>query len=640
MNPAVSSSLSDPIALLQGIVLLLLLLLAVLGGMAWRLYQSCRQLQQAAARRLGDSEERLAAIAFELQESIFICDPQGTILRVNRAYTELTGFDAEEVVGQKPDVFKSGQHDDLFYRGMLHALSIDGHWQGEVWCRRKNGEEYPCWLNVTAVQGEESRNAHGGGVSHYIAAFTDVSERKQNEARIRQLAFYDPLTQLPNRRLLMDRLNHAIISTMRHNTHGAVLFIDLDNFKILNDTKGHHIGDQLLLHVAERLKACVRAEDTVSRLGGDEFLVMLENLSPEAGEAAREVERVAEKVRLSLSQPYFFQDRQKSVDPCEFHSTPSIGICLFRGCTVPVDEILKRADMAMYQAKDAGCNTYRFFDPAMQAALESHTALEASLRQALLAQQFEVHYQAQVDSNQRIWGAEALLRWKHPVRGMVSPAEFIPVAETTHLILPIGHWVLLTVCRQIKVWEKQADKAHLRVAVNVSARQFSQQDFVREVREVVEITGIDPSRLKLELTESLLLDNVNDAVDKMRALKAIGIGFSLDDFGTGHSSLAYLKRLPLEQLKIDQSFVRDITSDPDDAVIVQAIIGIARHLSLNIIAEGVETSDQCSFLETHGCHTFQGYLFSRPLPLDAFERLVEARCSTSHPAGGQKMGTE
>lgn len=626
MTAADSSTLSLQVWLLWSLVLLL-------SGFCLFLYRQNRQLcQRGATGQAGipaegaqaaepvaalpgaNQEQQLAALAFDLQECILICDPQGIILRVNQAFTEQTGYAADAVVGQSITLFQATRHDPLYLKGAAHALQLDHSWQGEAWCRRQSGEEYPAWLNVTAVQLPDCDK-----ITHYIIAATDLSERKESEAQIRQLAFYDPLTQLPNRRLLMDRLKHAILTSMRYNSHGAVLFIDLDNFKMLNDTKGHHIGDQLLLHVATRLCSCVRAEDTVARLGGDEFLVMLENLNPEESEAAREVERVAEKIRVSLHQPYCFSENGQVGDGGEFHTTPSIGISLFRGCSVSVEEILKRADLAMYQAKDAGRNTYRFFDPQMQSSLLQRLNLETDLRQALLCNQFLLHFQPQFNSQRQIEGAEVLMRWEKPGQGMIPPNIFIPVAESTHLILPMGHWVLQTVCRQLKAWESDPVLGQLVLAVNVSARQFAQAGFVQEVQEVVEAIGINPSRLKLELTESLLLENVNEAVEKMQALRALGIGFSLDDFGTGNSCLAYLKRLPLEQLKIDQSFVRDITEDPDDAAIVQAIIGLASHLSLNIIAEGVETAAQCAFLKQHGCHHFQGYFFSRPLALAAFE---------------------
>jgi diguanylate cyclase (GGDEF)-like protein len=423
------------------------------------------------------------------------------------------------------------------------------------------------------------------------------------------------LTQLPNRRLLLDRLGHALASSQRSGLYGAILFLDLDNFKSINDTQGHDVGDLLLSEVAKRLQSCVREDDSVARLGGDEFVVLLEGLHREPAIAAASAEMVAEKVRNAINQPIRIQER-------EFHSTPSIGISLFFGHQISIDELLKRADVAMYQAKDAGRNAIRFFDPAMQAGLDARTALLADLRHALPQQQFHLDYQAQVDLQGQVFGAELLLRWRHPQRGLISPAEFIPLAEESNLILGIGYWVMQTACMQIKAWQGNPTARHLRLAVNVSARQFRQPDFVQQAKALLHESGINPAQLKLELTESLVLDNVADSIAKMQALKQLGVGFSMDDFGTGHSSLSYLKQLPLDQLKIDQSFVRDIATDPNDAAIVQTIIVMANSLGLDVIAEGVETRAQLEFLRERGCPAFQGYLFSRPVALLEFEALL------------------
>jgi diguanylate cyclase (GGDEF)-like protein/PAS domain S-box-containing protein len=443
----------------------------------------------------------------------------------------------------------------------------------------------------------------------------DITERKATDEEIKRLAFYDSLTHLPNRRLLHDRLKHALASSTRSGKPVAVLFIDLDNFKTLNDTLGHHVGDLLLRQVAERLTGCVREGDTVARLGGDEFVVVLEDLSNALYEAATHAESVGEKILTALNQPYDLAGH-----PCA--STPSIGIALSADPETTIDELMKRADVAMYQAKDAGRNTLRFFDPEMQAAVAARIALEADLRQGLELAQLLLHYQVQVDGTGRVTGAEALVRWQHPQRGLVSPAEFIPLAEETGLILPLGDWVLATACHQLVAWARQPATAHLTLAVNVSARQFRRKDFVRQVRAILESSGANPHKLKLELTESLLLEDVEDIIAKMNVLKALGVSFSLDDFGTGYSSLSYLKRLPLDQLKIDQSFVRDILTDPNDAAIARTIVALAQSLGLSVIAEGVETEAQREFLASAGCHACQGYLFGRPLPTDAFGELI------------------
>lgn len=449
----------------------------------------------------------------------------------------------------------------------------------------------------------------------------DITERKQAQEDIQQLAFTDALTGLPNRRLLIDRLKHALAICARSQREGALLFIDLDNFKTLNDTLGHDVGDLLLQQVAQRLLLCVRAGDTVSRLGGDEFVVLLQDLHANAQQAAVQVEVVVEKLLSSLSEAYLLGGDVH-------HSSASIGVALFGLQHESVDELLKRADLAMYSAKAAGRNTLRFFDPSMQTVITSRAALEADLREAVRQEQFVLHYQAQVAIQPALGdcvatGAEVLVRWLHPERGMVSPAEFIPVAEEIGLILPLGQWVLTTACVQLALWAADPEMAHLTLAVNVSARQIHHRDFVAQVLTTLEYTGANPRRLKLELTESMLVMNVEDVIAKMNALKAVGVGFAIDDFGTGYSSLSYLKRLPLDQLKIDQSFVRDILIDPNDASIARMVVVLARSLGLTVIAEGVETEEQRDALVGLGCHAYQGYFFSRPLPLTEFEAFVQ-----------------
>ena len=449
-------------------------------------------------------------------------------------------------------------------------------------------------------------------MTHYVAVSSDISQRKLDEQKIHQLAFYDPLTSLPNRRLLMDRMKQAFAVSMRSGQYGALMFLDLDHFKILNDTKGHDIGDLLLMEVAKRLGSSVRGTDTVARLGGDEFVVVLGSLGAIAEEAATKSKLVAEKVRAALSRPYLLGDNTH-------HTTPSIGIVLFRGHQDSLDNLFKHADTAMYQAKLAGRNAIRFYDPEMQAALAARSELEAELHQALEKQQFRLYYQIQVDSLRRPLGAEALLRWEHPERGLVAPMQFIPLTEETGLIVPIGQWVLQTACAQLKAWQDNALTRDLTLAVNVSARQFHQPDFVDQVQRALQESGAKPAHLKLELTESTVLGNIQDTIAKMREIKMLGVSFSMDDFGTGYSSLQYLKRLPLDQIKIDRSFVNDISSDPNDAAIVQTIIAMTHALGLNVIAEGVETEAQRDFLDKHGCHAFQGYLFGKPVPIEQFE---------------------
>ncbi len=584
---------------------------APMTGAEGKYYGRVWYFRDITERKQAEHEQRIAATAFEVQESIIITDAHNVILRVNQSFTRLTGYSAEEAIGQTPALIKSGKQDAKFYRQMWVALLRDHSWQGEIWNRRKNGEVHPDWLTITAVTNTE------GEVTNYVSTYADLTKYKKDEAAIHALAFYDPLTNLPNRRLLLDRLQYALSASSRHHNHGALLFIDLDNFKKLNDTKGHNIGDLLLVEVASRLYSCVREADTVARLGGDEFVVLLENLSEDPLQAAAQTEAVCDQILTAFRQTY-------SLSGYEYHGSTSIGISLFRHQEATVSEILKRADAAMYQAKSAGRNTLRFYDPVMQVALEARTEMERDLRGALEGNQFRLYYQSQVDHTGLILGAETLIRWQHPQRGLVTPMEFIPLAEETGLILDIGQWVLETVCAQLKIWEADPLTRDLQLAVNVSARQFHQSDFVEQVRKTLRIHAFNPELLKLELTESLVLDNIEDTIVKMELLREAGVRFSMDDFGTGYSSLSYLTQLPLDQLKIDQSFVRNIGVKHSDAVIIQTIIGMAHNLEMEVIAEGVETENQRAFLERHGCRLFQGYLFGKPVPIEAFEAKLKS----------------
>ncbi len=563
--------------------------------------------EEKRARR---ADLRISATAFESREAMVVTDANGIILRVNQAFTLLTGFSPEEAVGKTPSINRSGHHTTAFYSSMWECVLQNGGWHGEILNRKKNGDIYPAWLTITAVNDEFN------ATTHYIGSFTDITERKQAEEEIKHLAFYDPLTGLPNRRLLLDRLKHTIATSARTARHGALLFIDLDNFKTLNDTRGHDIGDQLLQQVAQRLSACVREVDTVARLGGDEFVVMLEELGEKLTDAAAQAEAVGEKILAALNHPY-------ELGPSSCHSTPSIGVTLFAKHQGTLEDLLKRADLAMYQAKAAGRNTLRFFDPKMQTVVTTRAALEADLREALLKNQLHLYYQVQVNRTGHRTGMEALLRWQHPNRGLVPPLDFIPLAEDTGLILPIGTWVLETACTQLAYWAAQPGLSHLTIAVNISARQLYHPEFVGTVLAIIEKTGANPRRLKLELTESLLIDDIENVIPKMTALKAQGVGFSLDDFGTGYSSLSYLKRLPLDQLKIDQSFVRDILDDPNDASIAKMITALGMSMGLTVIAEGVENEAQRAFLSHIGCDAYQGYLFGRPLPIQELEILFK-----------------
>ena len=561
-------------------------------------------------RKRVEADLRIAAIAFEAQEGMCVTDLDGNILRVNRAFTQITGYCADDVIGENPRLLKSGRHNADFYQAIWNSIVRHGAWEGEIWNRRKSGEVYPEYLIITAVKDRQER------VTNYVATFNDITKSKAAEDEIMNLAFYDPLTRLPNRRLLLDRLKQALASSTRSGHEGGLLFIDLDNFKILNDTLGHNMGDMLLQQVAQRLTSCVRDADTVARLGGDEFVVMLEDLSHNALEAAAQTETVGKKLLAALNRPYVLNQH-------EHRCSASIGATLFADHQNGIEELLQQADIAMYQAKTAGRNEMCFFDPQMQTSIAERAALENELHKVLEQRQFSLYYQIQIDSDQHPIGAEALLRWIHPERGLISPAHFIPVAEETGLILPIGEWVLETACAQIKLWEDNPLARDLVLAVNVSAKQFRQANFVAQVQATVESAGINPARLKLELTESMLQEKIELTIATIKALKNIGVQFSLDDFGTGYSSLQYLKQLPLDQLKIDQSFVRDLATDANDKAIVRTIIVMARAMNLEVIAEGVETVEQRTILLQNGCVNFQGYLFGKPVPVAEFERLLQ-----------------
>lgn len=550
-------------------------------------------------------ELQLAASIFETAaEAMLVTDPQNRIVTANPAFTDTTGYALNEVIGKDPKFLSSGMQGAEFYQKMWHDLNTVGHWCGELWNKRKNGELYAESLSIKSVFNED------GSKRMHLALFSDVTPKKQADELIWKQANFDPLTGLPNRRLLLDRLQQAMASSARSNHHAALLFIDLDNFKALNDTQGHDVGDLLLQQVAQRLKTCVREGDTVARLGGDEFVVVLEELNTHAAEAAAQTETVGEKILAALNLPYLLAEH-------EHRNTPSIGATLFNNKQSAIEDVMKQADIAMYQAKKSGRNNLRFFDPGMQSLITARVDLESDLRRAVSEQeQFQLYYQPQVDSDGAIFGVEALLRWIHPLRGIVSPSEFIPLAEESGLILPLGHWVLATACQQLANWGKNGETAHLVMAVNISPKQFGLPNFVEEVRALINYFRIDPAKLKLEITESMLAENVDELVAKMTALKACGINFSMDDFGTGYSSLQYLKRLPLSQLKIDQSFVCDINRDSSDRAIVKTIIAMARSLDLNVIAEGVETAEQQKILLNKGCTCFQGYLFGKPVPIE------------------------
>jgi diguanylate cyclase (GGDEF)-like protein/PAS domain S-box-containing protein len=579
------------------------------GGVAVHLRDvTARHKAQEQLRLLESSIARLNDIVIITEAGPFN-EPGPRIVFVNEAFERRTGYRREEVIGRTPRLLQGPGTQRKELDRIRAALE---QWQParvDVINYKKNGEPFWVDLEVSPVWDEQRR------LTHWVAVGRDITERKTAEEKIQYLAFYDPLTKLPNRQLLLDRLQRAL-SDRDHPREGALMFIDLDNFKVLNDTLGHQKGDQLLQQVAERLRSCVHRGDTVARLGGDEFVILIENNHHKPLEPSAAARAVSERILGKLGEPYVLSGHLH-------HSTCSIGVTLFGRAPWTVSELLKQADLAMYQAKNAGRNAVCFFDPEMQAVATANATLATDLREAWRDGQFLIDYQPQVGADGRMTGVEALLRWRHPERDLVPPAHFIPTAEETSLIIPIGRWVLEQACAQLAEWARRPDRRHLSIAVNVSVKQFRHPDFVDEVMTAIANAGIAPHKLKLELTESLLAEGIEVTVAKMGSLKDMGVTLSLDDFGMGYSSLSYLKRLPLDQLKIDREFVKDILTDANDAAIARTIIGLAQSLGLSVIAEGVETQAQRAFLAQQGCYEYQGFLFCRPLPVDQLEKFMD-----------------
>jgi diguanylate cyclase (GGDEF)-like protein/PAS domain S-box-containing protein len=560
------------------------------------------EMQQA----LRTTEKRYRAVFQTSLDPISITRlSDGTYIDVNPAFLKLLGYERDEVVGRTS--LELGVWVDPADRKHLSELLHENAacQDLEFRLRKKSGESIWILLSCSTMEIE--------GDVCLLCVIRDLSHAKAAEDEIHTLAFYDPLTHLPNRRLLLDRVEQALAASVRDRSKKAMLYVDLDNFKTLNDTLGHEAGDVLLNAVAQRLLACTREVDTLARLGGDEFAIMLEDLSESAEDAADQAGHIAARIATADCAPYLIAGR-------EYHIRSSIGISIFGSESKSAHEILQQAEIAMFQAKAAGRKTVRFFAPALQAAVNARAAIEEELREAVDKNQMELFYQPQVGAKGLV-GVEALIRWNHPHRGLLGPEQFIPLAEETGLILPIGQWALEAACKQLSEWSTLPAAAHLKVAVNISARQFHQPEFVDQLLSALYRSGANPANLGLELTESMLLENIEDVIKKMSTLKARGLRFSLDDFGTGYSSLSYLKRLPLDQLKIDRAFVRDILSDVTSGAIAQTIVALSRAMGLSVIAEGVETQEQRAFLSGLGCHVFQGYLYSRPIRLDEFERV-------------------
>lgn len=562
-------------------------------------------------------ELAISARTFDSQLATLITDRHNKIVRVNRAFTEVTGYTADEVIGRSPRLLASGRHDAAFYRQMWQTLDEHGYWQGEIWNRRKNGEIYPEWLTISSIPDTT------GKIRHYLAMFSDISWRKSAEQQIEQLAFYDTLTGLANRRLLLERLQAAIRDARRQRHWGAVLFLDLDHFKGINDTLGHDAGDAVLRETAQRLRHVLREQDTAGRLGGDEFLVLLPASHPDREHAAMAAQTVAGKLVAALRQPYALPEQPMPL-------SVSVGISLYCGQGETPESLLKEADLAMYEVKQRGRDGVCFFDPGMEAAIRRRYEMQQQLAAAIEAGELVAYCQPQTDAHGRIVGAEMLLRWLRPDGVLVPPAQFIPLAEDSGLIIPIGAWVLQQACATLKRWESHPALGRLRLAVNVSARQFKDAGFADTVRHAAAAAGIAPGRLELEITESVFLGDLDEAKRVLQRLDEAGFALALDDFGTGYSSLAYLAELPFDVIKIDQRFVARLEQRTrEEEAIVTTIITLGRKLGMVVLAEGVETESQENYLIAHGCHQLQGYRYGRPMPMAQFEALVIRK--TEHP---------
>jgi len=616
-GPFVRESVNESLLLLQGFMGVLVIATLVLAASVdesreanEKITESQHQLKllvekQSGFLKVAENESVLAENVFNKSvQAIFITDSEGIILRTNSAFSKITGYSNAQSIGRDPRFLRSDKHDKSFYDELWHELLSEGSWQGEVWDRRKNGEIFPTWQTMTAVRDEQNK------LVQFISIFSDISEKKQTEERIHHLAHYDIVTGLKNRAAFHDQLAKQISYADRQKHKLALLYLDLDNFKLINDASGHPVGDLLLKHIATRIKSMIREEDTIARLGGDEFVILLVDITNSKDAAV-----VADKVLLEMAKPILLEHTEVVV-------TGSVGISAYPMDGHNADVLLKNADVAMYRAKEKGRNNFQFYTAEMNDQAEERLLLESDMRKALVRNEFILHFQPQVNlETGRIIGCEALVRWQHPERGLIPPNVFIPVAEESGLIRQLGEWVLYTACMQQKKWH-QRELYSIHMAVNISGRQFISQQLIFEIQKIIADTEIDPNKLELELTESTIMENVEENITVLQKLHDMGVQLSIDDFGTGYSSMAYLKRFPIDKLKIDQSFVRDIVTDEDDAAIVNATTALGHNLHMQVIAEGVETQEQLQFLKNNGCDEIQGYYFSRPVTADEFTELL------------------
>lgn len=539
-------------------------------------------------------------------EGIIVTDNEQKITQVNIAYSEMTGFSSQELVGKNPSFLQSGKHDETFYQSLWEELHRTDHWSGEIWDRKKDGSQFPQWLSITAIYGMDNE------ITHYVGIMHDITENKKMEARLQQLAYFDSLTQLPNRPLFKERLTHDIALCQRMQVNLALLLIDLDDFKLINDSLGHDAGDELLVHSGQRLKSIVRDSDTVARLGGDEFVIILSQINE-----VKSISEIAEKVIQSLKQPFIINDAAVNIGA-------SIGISIYPNDGHDVESLMKNADLALYEAKGTGRNKFKFFSTELQQIVNENLELKQEISTAIKEMQFEVYYQPKMDIfKEKVIGMEALVRWNHPQKGLIPPDKFIPFAEQNGSIIQIGRQVLQQACLQTKKWQEQFDLP-LQLAVNLSSRQFKGARLLEQIKEALQHSGLANEYLELEITESSVMDDVEEAIQIMHEIDKLNIKIAIDDFGTGYSSLGYLKRFPIHTVKIDRSFINDISSDADDRAIIESIILLSEKLHVEVVAEGVETPQQVDFLKTNNCHIAQGFLYSKPLNAQAFEEFLKA----------------